>query len=456
MQNTTEKSDFASGSVCRHILALAVPMTIAQLVQVLYNVVDRIYIGHLPGASFLALTGLGLTFPVVTLITAVTNLFGMGGAPLCAIARGKQDAPRAERVMGCTFFLLVVSSLVAMAVAYGFMRPILYLFGASNQTYPYAAEYLRIYLIGTPFAMIGTGMNGFINAQGFGRIGMMTVLLGAVANIILDPVFIFLLGLGVTGAAVATVLSQLLSAAWVLQFLTGKKTLLRLRRSGIRPDGKTTRDITKLGLAGFVMSATNGAVQIACNATLRSAGGDVYVGIMTVLNSVRDVVSLPAQGLTNAAQPVLGYNFGARQLGRIKKGIGFVSVTGVAYMLLAWLLIFLFPAPLMRIFNNDAELIAAGVPFLHLYFFGFFMMALQFVGQSVFVGLGLSRQAVFFSLFRKIIIVVPLTLLLPHVAGLGVLGVFIAEPISNFVGGLACYTTMLLTVRHMFRQSEAG
>lgn len=452
MQKLENRSDFATGSVCRHIVALAVPMTIAQLVQVLYNLVDRVYIGHLPGASFLALTGLGLTFPIVTLIAAFTNLFGMGGAPLCSIARGRQDNAQAEHIMGVTLFMLAVSSMAVLLICYLFMRPILYLFGASDQTYPYAAEYLHIYLIGTPFVMLGTGMNGFINAQGFARIGMLTVLLGAVVNIVLDPIFIFWLNLGVTGAAVATVLSQLLSAIWVLLFLTGRKTLLHLRL--VRPDGKTVGEITKLGMAGFVMSATNGAVQIACNATLRAAGGDIYVGIMTVLNSVRDVVSLPAQGLTNGAQPVLGYNFGARQFGRIKKGIGFMSVTGVIYMLLVWLLIFLFPLPIMRIFNSDQDLITTGVPFLHLYFFGFFMMALQFVGQSVFVGLGQSKQAVFFSLFRKIVIVVPLTLLLPHVANLGVLGVFLAEPISNFIGGTACYVTMLFTVRHMFQKAD--
>ena len=291
-------------------------------------------------------------------------------------------------------------------------------------------------------------MNGFINAQGFGRVGMVTTLMGAAANIVLDPVFIFLLDMGVSGAAVATVLSQLLSAAWVMRFLLGRRTLLKLRPANLRPDWPLVGEIARLGTAGFVMSASNGAVQIACNTTLRAFGGDVYVGVMTVLSSVRDVVSLPCQGLNNASQPVLGFNFGARKYDRVVRVIRFTAATSVGYMLLAWLAVFLFPRPIMSVFNSSPALLDAGAPAMHLYFFGFFMMALQISAQSVFVGLGLSRQAIFFSILRKIIIVVPLTLLLPHVGGLGVTGVFLAEPISNFIGGAASFTTMVLTLRH--------
>lgn len=444
--------DFSKGKIWKHIVALAVPMTVAQLVQVVYNIVDRIYIGHLPGASSLALTGLGLTFPVITLISAFTNLFGMGGAPLCSIARGRQDEERAEKIIGNTFTMLCLTSVILMVLCYGFLKPILYVFGASEDTFPYARDYLQLYLIGTPFVMLGTGMNGFINSQGFGRMGMMTILLGAVVNIILDPIFIFVLHMGVAGAAVATVLSQLLSAVWVLTFLTGKKTTLRLKRTWLRPDWKLVKEIAGLGLAGCIMSATNGAVQIACNATLKAQGGDIYVGIMTVLNSVREVVMLPVNGLTSAFQPVLGYNYGAKEYSRIKQGIRFITVVCIAYTLAAWLLIFLFPDVFIRVFNSEPELITKGIPAMHLYFFGFFMMALQFAGQSTFVGMGQSKYAVFFSLFRKIVIVVPLTLLLPHVAGLGVKGVFLAEPISNFFGGLACYITMNLVVGRIIKE----
>ena len=224
------RNDFSQGSIYRHIMSLAIPMTIAQMVQVLYNIVDRIYIGHLEAGSSLALTGLGLTFPIITIISAFTNLFGMGGAPLCSIARGKNDMERAETIMGNTFFLLLVSSFILMLASYVFMKPLLYMFGASDTTYPYAKEYLKIYLLGTPFVMLGTGMNGFINSQGFGKIGMMTILLGAIVNIILDPIFIFYFELGISGAAIATILSQLLSAIWVMKFLLGEKTILKLTK----------------------------------------------------------------------------------------------------------------------------------------------------------------------------------------------------------------------------------
>lgn len=451
----TDKSDFSKGSVCRHITALAIPMTVAQVVQMLYNIVDRIYIGHLPGESALPLAGLGLTFPIITLILATTNLFGMGGSPLFSIARGKGNEERAQLIMGNCFFMLCASALVMMAVCYIFMEPILYLFGASDNTYPYASQYLMIYLIGTPFTMMATGMNGFINAQGFGRTGMATILVGAVTNIVLDPIFIFLLGMGVRGAALATIISQFLAAIWVLRFFTGNRTMFRLNRSSMKVDKKLLKEIVGLGTAGFVMQASNGAVQIACNTTLRATGGDLYVSIMTVLSSLRDVVSLPVMGLTAAAQPVLGFNYGARKYDRIRTGIIFMTGVTVIYMLGAWFVLLRFPDSLMKIFTSDVELITKGVAALHLYYFGFFMMAFQTSGQSAFVGLGLSRQAVFFSILRKIIIVVPLTFILPHVAGLGVNGVFLAEPISNFIGGTASYTTMVIVVSRLFRRERA-
>lgn len=448
------RNDFSQGSIYRHIMSLAIPMTIAQMVQVLYNIVDRIYIGHLEAGSSLALTGLGLTFPIITIISAFTNLFGMGGAPLCSIARGKNDMERAETIMGNTFFLLLVSSFILMLASYVFMKPLLYMFGASDTTYPYAKEYLKLYLLGTPFVMLGTGMNGFINSQGFGKIGMMTILFGAITNIILDPIFIFYLKLGISGAAIATILSQLLSAIWVMKFLLGEKTILKLTKKNMRLEGELIKSITGLGLAGFVMSATNGAVQIACNATLKGHGGDIYVGIMTVLSSIRDVIILPIHGVTTGAQPVLGYNYGAKKYDRIKKGIIFVTVVTVIYMLLAWIIVFLYPGSFIKVFSSDMELIVKGIPAMNIYYFGFFMMAFQVAGQSIFVALGQSKQAVFFSLFRKIIVVVPLTLFLPYVADLGIKGVFLAEPISNFIGGAACYIVMLFTIKKLLNSSD--
>lgn len=448
------ENDFTKGGVGRNILYQAIPLTIAQLIQLLYNVVDRIYVGHLPGSDGMALTGIGLTFPIVALVTAFTNLFGMGGAPLCSIARGAGQTQRAEKIMGNSAMLLFGSSFFIMLVCYLFQKPILYLFGASDVTYVYANQYLSIYLLGTVFTMVGTGLNYFINAQGFPRIGMLTILLGAVLNIILDPIFIFVFDLGVQGAAIATVISQGISAAFVLQFLLGRRAILRLKLAHFRPDWKLCREITTLGMSGFIMSATNCLVQIVCNITLKAYGGDLYIGIMTILNSVREIISLPVNGITNGSQPVLGYNYGAKQYRRVRKGILFTAAIGAVYSGLAWLAVILAPEFFIRLFNDHANMLYYGREAMHLYFFGFILMSFQFAGQSTFVGLGKSKMAIFFSLLRKAVIVVPLTILLPKIGGLGVNGVFIAEPISNLIGGLACFITMMLTVYRGLRKEE--
>lgn len=440
------KNDFSKGSVVKNILGLAVPMTLAQLINVLYNIVDRIYIGRIPEHATLSLTGIGLSLPMITMVIAFANLFGMGGAPLCSIERGRGNLEEAEKIMGNSFTMLVVFGVFLTMLGLLFKKPLLYAFGASDSTYPFADAYITIYLLGSIFVMVGLGMNSFINSQGFGKVGMCTVLLGAVANIILDPIFIFGLGMGVRGAALATIISQFFSAVWIVRFLTGKRTILRLRLSCLRPQWKRIRAIVGLGMSGFTMAITNCTVQIVCNATLQTFGGDLYVGVMTVINSLREVASMPVQGVTNSAQPVMGFNYGAKEYGRVKKAIVFTSLFSIAYTTLAWAFLHGFPEFFIRIFNQDQALIEAGVPALRLYFFGFFMMSLQFAGQAVFVALGMSRQAIFFSIFRKVVIVVPLTLLLPSVFGMGTNGVFLAEPISNFIGGAACFGTMLLLV----------
>lgn len=440
------ENDFSKGSVVKNILGLAVPMTLAQLINVLYNIVDRIYIGRIPEHATLSLTGIGLSLPMITMVIAFANLFGMGGAPLCSIERGRGNLEEAEKIMGNSFTMLVVFGVFLTMLGLLFKKPLLYAFGASDSTYPFADAYITIYLLGSIFVMVGLGMNSFINSQGFGKVGMCTVLLGAVANIILDPIFIFGLGMGVRGAALATIISQFFSAVWIVRFLTGKRTILRLRLSCLRPQWKRIRAIVGLGMSGFTMAITNCTVQIVCNATLQTFGGDLYVGVMTVINSLREVASMPVQGVTNSAQPVMGFNYGAKEYGRVKKAIVFTSLFSIAYTTLAWAFLHGFPEFFIRIFNQDQALIEAGVPALRLYFFGFFMMSLQFAGQAVFVALGMSRQAIFFSIFRKVVIVVPLTLLLPSVSGMGTNGVFLAEPISNFIGGAACFGTMLLLV----------
>ncbi len=442
---SNQQNNFSEGPVWKCILAQAVPLTVAQLVQLLYNVVDRIYLGHLGNESSLALTGVGLTFPIITLIMAFAALFGMGGVPLFGMARGSGRIREAEKILGNSFALLFGSSFVLIGACYLFCRPILFLFGASEASYVYAAAYLRIYLLGTIFSMLTTGLNGYINAQGFARIGMGTTLIGAVLNILLDPLFIFGLDMGVSGAALATVISQMASAFWVLQFLTGPKAAIRLKMECIGLDRRITVRILKLGTANFVMHGSNCLVQVACNTMLQLYGGDLYVGIMTVLNSVREVTSLPISGIVSGAQPVISYNYGAGANDRVKAGIRFNTLFGAGYTLAAWAVIVAVPLFWFRIFSDDPQLAEMGVSALRLYFFGFVFMAFQFAGQSTFQALGDARHAICFSLLRKVIIVVPLTLLLPRL-GLGVNGVFLAEPISNVIGGLACYITMRLTV----------
>lgn len=445
--------DFSRGSIPRNILRMAVPMTAAQLVNILYNVVDRMYLGRLPG--HLALTGLGLCLPVISILMAFANLCGMGGAPLCSIHRGRGEEEEAERIMGNSFVLLLILGAVLSLFCLVFRRPILYLFGASDQTFPYARDYLTIYLLGTLFVMIGLGMNPFINAQGYSVIGMLTVALGAVVNILLDPVFIFTLGLGVKGAALATIFSQACSALWVLLFLTGKRAALRLRLSSFRLQASRVRRILSLGLSGFVMSLTNSLVQILCNVSLQTYGGDLYVGVMTVVNSIREVISMPVTGITHGCQPVLGYNYGAQQYGRVRQGIRFTAAVTVGYSVAVWLATMLAPEALIRIFNDEPELIQAGTRAFRIYFAAFFCMSFQFIGQSTFVGLGKSKQAVFFSLLRKAFIVAPLTQILPPL-GLGVDGVYLAEPISNVIGGAACLAAMYGTVYRPLGRLEAA
>ena len=438
------QNDFSKGSIPRNIMSLAVPMTAAQLVNVLYSVVDRIYLGRLPESDSLALTGLGVTMPIVSILMGFANLCGTGGAPLCSISRGKGDDREAERVMGNAFVLLLILGAASTAFFLALKGPILYLFGASSGTFPYADAYMSIYLCGTLFVMISLGMNPFINAQGFGRVGMMTVLLGAVVNIVLDPVLIFVFHMGVQGAALATVASQGLSAAWVLSFLTGRKAGLRLRLQDLRLERGRTGRIVSLGLSGFFVNMTNSLVQVVCNATLQSYGGDLYVGVMTIINSIREVFIMPVQGLTNGSQPVAGYNYGAKQYARVRQCIRFSVGATVAYSTLFWAAAMSFPGPLIHIFKSDSAVLEAGVPALRIYFGLFIFMSLQIAGQGVFVGLGRSKQAVFFSLLRKAIVNAPLTMLLP--VWMGTDGVFVAEAVSQLVGGLACFITMYFTV----------
>lgn len=441
--NTADR-DFSKGSMLVNILKLAGPMILAQLINVLYNVIDRIYIGHWGENASDALTGLGVCLPIITVIMSFANLIGTGGAPLFSIERGRKNRSETEALMGNSFALLLGLGIIITLFIYITKRPVLMLLGASDATISYAESYLSVYSAGTIFVMISLGMNSFINAQGFSKIGMLTVLIGAGLNIVLDPIFIFVLEMGVTGAALATVVSQGAAAAWTLAFLTGKRTEVRIRLAAMKLKAKRVRKILSLGVSGFVMGLTNSAVTMVCNAVLRDYGGDTYIAVMTIINSVREIIGMPVMGMTNSIQPVLGYNYGAGLMKRVKTGIRDSSIILVLYTLVMWIAVIVFSEGFLGMFTQDAAIIEAGLKPLHIYFFGFVFMALQFSGQSIFVGLGCAKRAVFFSIFRKVIIVIPLTIFLPRI--FGVHGVFAAEPISNVVGGSASFLAMYFTL----------
>ena len=439
--------DFSKGSVTQNIIRVAAPMLVAQILNLMYNIVDRIYIGRIPGEGLLALGGVGLCFPFISLITAFTNLYGAGGAPLCSIERGRGNQEEAGEIMNTSFYLLVITGVILTILGSIFCRPILILFGASGASLPYAMPYMRIYLMGTVFAMVALGMNPFINSQGFANVGMTTIFLGAVTNIVLDPIFIFVFHLGVRGAALATICSQILSAVFVVRFLTGKRAELRISLKRKPSFGKRrVLDIVGLGSASFVMQCTNSLVQIACNRMLGAFGGDVYISTMTIINSVRQILDTPVLAIADGASPILSYNYGAKRYDNVKKAIRFITLSALVYTGATWVLILLFPEMFIGIFNNDDSLLTVAVPALHIYFFAFIFQALQYSGQTVFKSLNKKKQAIFFSLLRKVVIVVPLTFLLPYVGNLGANGVFVAEPVSNFLGGSACFLAMILTV----------
>ena len=451
-----KRIDFENGTVVGNILGAALPMLVAQILNLLYNIVDRVYIARIPGVGTAALGAVGLCFPLIVIISAFANLFGSGGAPLFSIYRGKKDSTRAEQIMDTSFSMVCASAVVLMVVGMLFAHPLLVLFGASEDALVYAYPYMMLYLIGTLPSMIAVGMNPFINAQGYSTVGMLSVAIGAIANLLLDPLFIFVFGLGVRGAAVATVLSQTLSALFVLFFLTKKAELkVRLLRkeelSGCVEDAK---NIISLGTAGFIMQLTNSLVTICCNNVLSVTGGDIYISVMTIVSSVRQLVETPIYAMNEGTSPILSYNYGARRPKRVRKAGVVMGLMIFGYTALMWSVIILIPEFLIRIFSSDAVLMKDAVPALKQYFAAFIFMDLQYNGQTVFKSLNKKKHAIFFSLLRKVFIVVPLTYLMPYALGMGTDGVFLAEPVSNVIGGSLCFITMLLTVLPELKRME--
>ena len=455
-RNPMKQIDFEHGTVTSNILNAALPMLVAQIFNLLYNVVDRIYIARIPDVGTTALGAVGLCFPVIVIITAFSNLFGTGGAPLFSIARGKGDRKEASQIMNTSFTMLCWCAVMLMLFGLIFARPILRIFGASNEALPYAYPYMMIYLLGTVASMIATGMNPFINSQGYSTVGMLSVALGAITNLILDPVFIFVLDFGIKGAAIATILSQFLSAAFVVNFLHNKAEyrVKLLKFQELAGSMTLLKNIVSLGTAGFIMQLTNSLVTICCNNVLAVTGGDLYVSVMTIVSSVRQIIETPLHSLTEGSSPILSFNYGARKPKRVKKAAIVMTLLVLAYSAIAWGAILLVPEFLIGIFSSDPVLQADAVPALKLYFAAFIFMDLQYIGQTTFKSLNKKKQAIFFSLLRKVFIVVPLTYFLPYGLHMGTNGVFMAEPVSNVIGGSLCFITMLVTVLPELKRIE--
>ena len=451
---TLHKGDFSRGKVSGNILRLGLPMMLAELVHVLYNIVDRMYIGHMPEGGTIALTGLGVCFPLITLIGAFANLCSTGGATLATIARGEGQDGKAERIMGTAFTMLMIIGAFLSVTLYATAPLTLRLLGGDDKTLPAALDYFRIYVLGTIPVLVSLGMNPFINAQGFPRTGMMTVIIGAALNIALDPLLIYTFGMGISGAALATVISQTASAAWVLAFLRGKRAPLRLKRFVI--DRNALVRIVRLGLTGFTFRVTNSLTQAIVNIMLKAWGGvlsTLYIGAMSLINSIREIVSLPNNGLVAGGQSVMSYNYGAKQYRRVADSIRFIFISGLSINIAMWAMIMLVPYPLISLFTDDGELVSKAMECARIYFGAFPFMALQQAGQSTFVALNRPKHALFFSMLRKVVLVAPLTLLLPGL-GLGVNGVFWAELISQVTGASACFITMYFLVWRRMKNNE--
>jgi putative efflux protein, MATE family len=433
------------------IISMALPSVAAQLVNVIYNMVDRIYIGHIPGAGAQALTGLGISLPVILLIQAFSSLAGMGGAPQASIQLGRGDRDRAEKILGNSVAMLAAFAVVLTAGFYLFKTPLLYLFGASDATIIYAQDYLNIYLAGTVFVMAYQGLNMYISCQGHARTAMVSVLIGAVLNIGLDPLFIFALGMGIQGAALATIISQGVSAVWVVSFLLSKRTGLHIRRKNIRPDGKIIGAIAALGISPFVMQSTESLINIVLNSSLRNYGGDLYVGALTIMQSVLQLIVIPVQGFSQGVQPIISYNFGAGKIARVKKTFQ-TSLSAIwAFGFVFTGIVMLFPGFFAGLFTSDAQLLRLTEAKMPLFLAGLLIFGIQMTCQSTFMGLGRAKISLFIALWRKVILLIPLALILPRF--MGVDGVYWAEPLAD---GISAVTAGILFVLTVWRKEWKG
>ena len=441
MQN--DKNFLGTAPIGKLLLKLSIPTVIAQLINMLYNVVDRIYIGHIPGKGSLALTGVGVCMPIIMIVTAFAALISSGGAPRASICMGKQDNKSAEQILGNCFSLQIVVSIVLTVVLLIWNKDLLMVFGASKNTLGYATDYMRIYALGTLFVQLTLGMNAFITAQGFTTTSMVSVLIGAICNITLDPVFIFVFNMGVKGAALATVLSQAISTIWVVVFLSGKKTQLHLRKKymGLKP--KVFLPCVALGLATFIMQASESVVTVCFNSSLLHYGGDIAVGAMTILTSVMQFAMLPLQGIAQGSQPIASYNYGAKNADRVKKTFRLLVITCLTYSTLLWAAVQIIPKVFVSIFTSDAKLVAFTAPMLKIYLGGLFLFGIQIACQITFTSLGKAINSIIVAVVRKFVLLLPLIYIMPHVVSNPTIGVYMAEPIADIIAVL--FTSVLFT-----------
>jgi len=435
-ETAKKQQDMGTGSIPKLLAQLAIPAVVAQLVNLLYNIVDRIYIGHMPEIGAYALTGVGLFAPIGMFITAFAMLCGAGGAPRAAIAMGQRNNDLAEKIVGNCFALLMCFAVVLTAVFYSAAPALLRLFGASDVTLPYAVSYARIYILGSIFVLTVMGMNTFITTQGFAKISMMTTVIGAVINIVLDPIFIFILDMGVQGAALATVLSQAVGALWILRFLTGKQTALRLKKENLRLQWPVIGPCLALGISNFVMLSTESLLSMSFTSSLAGYGGDLAVGAMTILTSCSQLVTMPISGICQGGQPLISFNFGAGNRDRVKKAFGLQFGICAGYATLFWVALMLAPQVFVSIFNNNPELVQYASWAMRIYMAGAFAIGFQLSCQQSFMALGQAKISLLMACLRKIILLIPLIFILPLFFENKVLGVFLAEPVSDIVAAL--------------------
>ncbi|CUQ14652.1 MATE family efflux transporter [Clostridium baratii] len=446
--------NLGEGKVSSLLFKLALPAIIAQLVNVLYNIVDRIFIGRIPNGE-IAMAGVGVAFPIIMIVSAFSALIGMGGAPIAAIKMGAKDNDEAEKIMSNSFSMLIIIGAILTVVFLVFKEPILYAFGASDKTINYAIDYLTLYLIGTVFVQIALGMNPFVNTQGFAKTGMLTVMIGAVINIVLDPIFIFIFNMGVKGAALATVCGQLVSALWVLKFLFGKTSVLKIRKKYLVPKLNVILPVIALGVSPFIMQGTESLVIIIMNNQLSIYGGDLAIGAMTIMSSIMQIVMLPLMGLSQGAQPIISYNYGAKKIDRITSTFKLLLISCLVYTGIMWALLMIIPKIFVLIFNSNPDLVEITAWSIKIYFAGVIMFGAQIACQQTFLALGQAKTSLILALLRKIILLIPLAFILPNFFEEGLKGVLMAEPVADILSATITVICFIIFYKKKLNIDEA-